>query len=72
MLNLLKNMFKSLQIRKRNPYFCSSGSNNNKLIDMEPVVKKRYTKPVLLKHGVLRKLTLKLGSMTDGGLPREE
>lgn len=32
---------------------------------MKVILKKRYTKPALLKHGLLSKLTLKTGSTPD-------
>lgn len=38
---------------------------------MKSVLRKRYVKPALLKHGLLSKLTLKTGSMGDGAFPRE-
>lgn len=32
---------------------------------MKSVLRKRYEKPALLKHGLLKKLTLKIGSTAD-------
>jgi len=38
---------------------------------MKSLLRKRYVKPALLKHGSLSKLTLKTGSAGDAGFPRE-
>lgn len=38
---------------------------------MKKILKKKYVRPALLKHGLLKKLTLKTGSTTDFGLPGE-
>lgn len=39
---------------------------------MKSKEKKTYTRPALLKHGLLSKLTLKTGSLPDGFTPTRE
>lgn len=72
MRKLLKKIGKYLVDRYYNLYFCSHYSNTKQLKRMKDVAKKRYIKPVLLKHGMLRKLTLKTGSVSDGIAPGME
>lgn len=68
----LKKIVKNLVSTYYNLYFCPYYTTTKQLNGMKDVAKKRYIKPVLLKHGMLRKLTLKTGSISDGIAPGME
>jgi hypothetical protein len=72
MQRFLKKLGKKLIDTYYNLYFCPYPCNTKQLKSMKDVAKKRYIKPVLLKHGMLRKLTLKTGSVSDGISPGME
>ncbi len=42
------------------------------ILPMKSKDKKTYTRPALLKHGLLSRLTLKTGSLPDGFTPTRE